>query len=149
MIRTLIVDDDEPLRTLLRWTLRETRGFHVVGDAFDGIDAIEKATRLKPDLILLDLVMPGMSGLEALPRIRMLSPESVVVVLSMLQRGEAEEEALRLGAAAFLDKGMSSDELVEALQRLVFGSATEPPLMDRGHSAGQPHGSDAVPSAHG
>ncbi len=74
--RILIVDDLPELRKLIRAFLEEELGFHVCGEAIDGLDAIEKASDLKPDLIVLDLSMPRMNGIEAAPKLKkILSPE--------------------------------------------------------------------------
>ena len=74
--RILIVDDLPELRKLIRAFLEEELGFHVCGEAIDGFDAIEKAKDLKPDLIVLDLSMPRMNGLEAAPRLKKILPKT-------------------------------------------------------------------------
>ena len=119
MVRALVVDDDDALRTLVRLTLEDHGGFTVVGEASDGKQAVEKATGLRPDLIVLDLKMPVMDGFTALPLLRQASPDSIIVALSMLQQHETEANVLQLGAAAFLDKAMASDKMVGELYRIL------------------------------
>ena len=100
-IRVLIVDDEPVIREMLDTMLSLDPTFEVVGKASDGVEAIERATATRPDAILLDLMMPRMSGMEALPLLREQCPEAKVVVVSAKQ---AREESLAAGAAGFLLK---------------------------------------------
>ena len=117
--RTLIVDDDRSLRRLLRMVLDEDDDYEVVAEAADGRAAIALARHFTPDLVLLDLAMPGMGGLEALPLIHAVAPEATVVVLSGLDRDEVEPAARRLGATGYLQKGDDPADLVDHLRPLL------------------------------
>lgn len=114
-VRTLLVDDAVDLRVLVRRALEASGRYEVVGEAGDGIEAIARAAELVPELVLLDLSMPRMDGLEALPRLHAVSPDSVVVVLTGHTRELAEGPALAAGAAAYLEKGLRPSELISAL----------------------------------
>jgi DNA-binding NarL/FixJ family response regulator len=122
-IRVVIADDAVGLRRLLRAVLTRQPGFEVVGEAGNGAEALVAVSRTRPDLVLLDLTMPVMDGLEALPRIIGLSPSTRVVVLSGFNAGQMEHEALALGAHAYLTKGLPPCELVAALRRAVESEA--------------------------
>ena len=116
--RVLVVDDAEDLRTLLHLKLDRCEGLEVVGEAEDGVDAVEQATRLQPDLVLLDIAMPRMDGLEALPLIRQAVPGVRVVVLSGFNEETMAENALAAGAERYVVKGAPLRELVELLESL-------------------------------
>ena len=124
-LRVLLVEDDNPLRALQRIILEETGGFRIIGEAEDGRQAIRLAKTLQPELILLDLAMPVMGGLEALPQLRQVAPGSRIVVVTMLQRDGVEAEALRLGANAYIDKGLDSAEFVKRLTRVLADPGTQ------------------------
>lgn len=117
-IRVLIVDDTPDIRDLIRITLGVEGGFDVVGEAADGQRAIAEAERLRPDLILLDLSMPVMDGLEALPEIGNRAPESQVLVLSGFDARQMGAEATRLGARAYMEKGRIAETLGARIRAL-------------------------------
>ena len=117
--RVVIADDVEDLRYLLGRALDSSGHFTVVGSAANGREAIDIASREQPDLTLLDLAMPVMDGLEALPHIRSAVPEGTVVVLSGFDAETMEATALERGAAGYLVKGLSPKRLVEDLLVLV------------------------------
>ena len=81
--RILIADDLEHIRNLVRSFLQEELGFQVCGEAVDGYDAIEKAQKLKPDLVILDVSMPRMGGIEAAPRLKMLLPQTSIILFTL------------------------------------------------------------------
>ncbi|HEU5008901.1 MAG TPA: ATP-binding protein [Jatrophihabitantaceae bacterium] len=115
-IHTLVVvDDDDVMRRLVRIRLEETGQFRVVGEGPDGAAAIELAQRHRPDLMVMDVNMPGTDGLAALPGVRAASPETRVVLLTALNDPEVAERAIRLGAADVLDKATGIDALRERL----------------------------------
>ena len=113
--RVLVVDDDRTYRQMLRLIVESSPGFRVVGEAEDGREAIALAEHLDPDIILLDLAMPGMGGLEALPLLLNVVPAARVVVLSSLEPAYLMEKAGGHGAAAFCTKIDAPEMLLEAL----------------------------------
>ena len=119
MVRLLLVDDEPAFRLLIRMLLEDQPGYEVVGEAEDGLEAIDAAARLKPDLVLLDLRMPRMDGLAALPKIRAASPRSQVVVLSVAADQQPLHQAKMAGADAFIDKALDNEQFVAALTQCV------------------------------
>ena len=113
--RVLVVDDAEDIRMLLRLRLDRSGEYQVVGEAGDGMDAVEQAKKLQPDVVLLDIAMPRMDGLEALPLIREAVPGVRVIVLSGFSRETLEQDALAAGADRYLLKGTHTRELLEAI----------------------------------
>ena len=105
-LRILIVDDHPAVRNALRQMLHERRHLRVVGEAADGIDAIVQARQLRPDVILMDVMMPHMDGIEATRRIRAELPEIQILGLSMQARSETVHAIEEAGAAAFFVKGL-------------------------------------------
>lgn len=130
-MRVAIVDDSEEVRQVFRAAL-EAGAFEICAEAAGGREAIELAARLKPDVLLLDLSMPDMGGLEALPLIRAASPGTRVVVLSAFGRRRYAQQAEDLGAAGFLEKHHPVDSLCARL-REVLGSAGGGPPPIEGH----------------
>lgn len=123
-VRVVLVDDTPSLRMLTRLTLDGT-GFDVVGEAGDGQAGVELVTDLQPDLVLLDLAMPVMDGLEAMPLMRAAAPTTRIVIVSGFDRRAMEEQVVEAGADGYLQKGSSPEVLVEALRRL-FPAVREP-----------------------
>ena len=120
--RILIVDDHPLTRDALAALLGQN-GFRVVGQAADGYEAIESARQLQPDLVLLDLSMPELDGLAALPRLREAAPECEVVVLTASGTEENLLAAIRGGAAGYLLKTESPERIVEFLNGVADGEA--------------------------
>jgi DNA-binding NarL/FixJ family response regulator len=120
--RILIVDDHPVTREALAALLQQS-GFTVAGQAADGETAIEQAAELAPDLILLDLSLPGMNGLEALPRLRAAAPAAEVVVLTASGTEENLLGAIRGGAAGYLLKSEPPERIVEFLRGVARGEA--------------------------
>jgi len=116
--RVLVVDDAANLRELLTLLLELEDDFEVVGSAADGAEAIEASTRLQPDVVLLDLAMPVMDGLQALPAIRAALPDARIVIFSGYEHQALADEALQLGADAYIEKGSTVTQLVEHLRCL-------------------------------
>lgn len=100
------------MRVLLRQALETSGQFEVIAEAADGAAAIERATVLQPELILLDLMMPIMNGFQALPLLLKASPGSRIVVLSMLQGNPIQKECMALGASGFIDKMGKDEDLI-------------------------------------
>jgi DNA-binding NarL/FixJ family response regulator len=112
-LRTVLVDDSADLRDLLAVALEGSGRFEVVGSAADGAAGVAMASASSPDLVLLDLGMQGGGGLEVLPRLRAASPASMVVVMSGYPRQDMERRVTGLGAAGYVEKGMSLREFVD------------------------------------
>jgi DNA-binding NarL/FixJ family response regulator len=115
----LIVDDAEDIRMLLRMKLGRHENLDVVGEAVDGVDAVDQARELQPHLVLLDMAMPRMDGLQALPLIREAVPDVRVIVLSGFNQGTLEQEALAAGADEYIVKGGSMRELIEMIEKVL------------------------------
>jgi DNA-binding NarL/FixJ family response regulator len=114
-LRVLLVDDVSDLRLLLRSLFTAYPGIEVVGEAGNGLDAIELAGRTQPDLVVLDLTMPMLNGVEALPEIRKAAPDTRVVVLTAIPRS-VDPGAIDAGAVAYVEKSATaSNHLVEDL----------------------------------
>src|SRR6058998_3829011 len=120
--RILLVDDHPLTRSALSGLLTQ-HGFEVVGEAEDGGEAVERAASLAPDLILLDLSMPGMDGLTALPRLREAAPDCEVVVLTASGTEENLLGAIRAGAAGYLLKSEPPERIVDFLRGVARGEA--------------------------
>jgi DNA-binding NarL/FixJ family response regulator len=110
--RVVIADDDADMRRLLGTALRRDGRFDVVGEAADGEEAIDLAARLQPDLVLLDLGMPGCGGLEALPLLRPAAPDARIVVVSGFPGDRLEAETRAVGAVGYVEKGLSPKRTV-------------------------------------
>lgn len=121
MIRVLLVDDATDIRMLVRMGLSRDGRFEVVAEAGNGREAVEHARDHRPDVVVLDVAMPVMDGLEALPLIREVSPTSRVVILSGFTAQSMETSAREQGADAYLEKGTPLPRLVEVLSDVCDG----------------------------
>jgi DNA-binding NarL/FixJ family response regulator len=117
-IRVLVADDEAPVRALLGIALGMESDFAVVGEACDGVEAVEMAMHRHPDAVVLDLLMPRMGGMQAIGPIRSSCPDAKIVVFSALSEGQMAEEALANGADAYLEKTKFVAELSNTLHRL-------------------------------
>ncbi len=117
----VVVDDASEVRLLVKTRLRLSGRFRVVGEGADGTDAVTLAEEHRPALMLLDVSMPGTDGLEALPRVLAVSPSTRVVMYSGFEEQGLADRAHELGAAAFVEKSVSTDSLVEQLTRVLVG----------------------------
>ena len=120
-VRVLVVDDYEPIRQFVCSTLGKIPRLRIVGQASDGVEAVRKAEELQPDLILMDIGLPSLSGIEAARRIRKLAPMSKVLFLSQETSGDVVEEALRLGASGYIVKAHAGSELLAAVEMVLQG----------------------------
>ena len=120
-VRVLIVDDQKPFREASNMVVEMTDGFEVVGEAENGEEAIAMALELQPDLVLMDVQMPGIDGIEATRRITQLDQPPRVLVMSTHESGSYEEPALAAGAIAFVPKSEFGMDTLEAC----WASATE------------------------
>jgi DNA-binding NarL/FixJ family response regulator len=115
-VRVLLADDSEPMRLMLRALLALEPDFEVVGEAEDGVAAVALAERVEADLLILDLALPGLDGLEVLERIRALPDRPRIVVYSGHAAPDNESAVRALGAVDFILKGAPPDELVRRLR---------------------------------
>src|SRR5688500_10916387 len=113
--RVVIADDTPDIRMLLRWSLEPDDRFEIVGEAANGAEAVNLISSQTVDAILLDLAMPVMDGLQAIPRIKDASPSTRIVVLSGFDEESMAGEALSRGADAYLEKGVAVKEIAEVL----------------------------------
>jgi DNA-binding NarL/FixJ family response regulator len=122
-LRVLVVDDHPLFTAGVTALLSSVEDTEVVATAADGEAAVREATLCRPDVVLMDLNLPGMSGLEATRRIAKASPESVVLVLSMLDDDESVLAAMRAGARGYVLKGAGQEELLAAIRSVAAGGA--------------------------
>ena len=120
-LRLYLVDDQILVRAALRSMLAQQDGCLVVGDVGDSRRAIEEIRELRPDVVLLDVAMPGLSGIDAIPLLREASPSSRIVMLTHHEGGRVVEQALRAGAHGYLSKDSDPGELRIALRAVVDG----------------------------
>ena len=115
-VRVLIVDDADPIRLLLRGMLGTAEGVEVVGEAGDGAEAVELARRLRPDVVIMDVTMPVMDGIEATTKIVEELPEVRVLGLSISGDNGTAERMVAAGAADYLTKGGRAADLIAAVR---------------------------------
>ena len=131
-IRVLVADDHTVVRKGLTALLSaEKYGVEVIGEASNGDEAVQKAEQLEPDVILMDLVMPGKSGIEAIVEIRQLQPHARIVVLTSYADDDNVIEAIQAGAYGFLLKDTSPDELVQTIHSVYADKLTIPQELTR------------------
>lgn len=130
-LRILLVDDHALVRAGMRSLLREIDGVEVVAEASDGVEALAAAEREQPDVVLMDIAMKGMNGLEAAARLRERQPAAKIVILSMHTSEEYVLLALRAGAAAYLIKDSATSELELALKCVMRGETYLSPAISR------------------
>jgi DNA-binding NarL/FixJ family response regulator len=123
MATEILIVDDHPITREALSSLLRAHGFDIVGVAADGSEAIREAARLRPDLVLLDLTMPGMDGLSALPHLRAAAPECEVVVLTASGTEENLLDAIRAGAAGYLLKTEPAERIAAFLDGVANGEA--------------------------
>ena len=128
-ITVLIVDDHAVVRQGVRAALEAREAFTVVGEAESGAEAVRRVADVVPDVVLMDLLMPDIDGVEATRQIKCLSPRTQVVMLTSHHDDEHIFPALRAGAISYLLKSVKMDELAEAVQRAAQGEATLHPRV--------------------
>jgi DNA-binding NarL/FixJ family response regulator len=120
-IRVLLVDDFEPFRKFLSSKLQNGPGIRVIDEASDGLEAVRKAQELQPDLILLDIGLPSLSGIEAAQRIREVSPASKILFISQESSADVVCKALSSGGWGYVVKTDAVTELLPALNKILRG----------------------------
>jgi len=128
MTTVLLADDHRMLREGLRRSL-EDRGLDVLGEAGDGEVAVRMAAQLAPDVVLMDLSMPALDGIAATRLVRQRAPETQVLILTMHTDDESVARAIRAGAAGYLVKDCSTDEIVETIEKIAGGEVLLSPEL--------------------
>lgn len=129
MIRVLVVDDHAVVRSGLRLLLGQETDIECVGEAGNADEAVHEARRLKPDVILLDVVMPGTSGIEAAPALRQAAPDTKLLVLSMQDDPSYVREAFAAGASGYVLKEAADTEVVAAVREVAGGGRYVHPTL--------------------
>lgn len=146
VIRVLIVDDHPVVRRGLIALLSSLEGVEVVGEAGDGEQAVREAQILAPDVVVMDIQMPGLDGIAATRRITAAAPGCAVLVLSMFESDESVITVLEAGARGYLLKGAGQDEIARALQAVAAGQVVlEPSVAARLVRRGAGHTPEPVP----
>lgn len=127
--RILLVDDHSLFRFGIKSLLQSQSGFEVVGEASDGLEGVKRAKQLKPDIVLMDLHMPGTSGLEALQMLTESMPETPVLMLTVSEDAQDLMQALRSGARGYLLKNIEIDFLIDSIHRAIKGESVMSPQM--------------------
>ena len=131
MIRLLLVDDQRLMRDGLRILLELESDFEVIGEAENGAQALESYRQLSPDVVLMDIRMPVMDGVEATRRLREEEPNAKVIILTTFDDNEYVFEGLRAGALGYLLKDVSGDELADAIRKVAAGGSMIEPSVAR------------------
>jgi len=120
-VRILVVDDFEKFRQFVVEMLGKRPELQVVGEASDGLEALQKAVELRPDLILLDISLPSLNGIEVARQMRSLVPESKIIFLTRESSSDVVQEALGLGARGYVTKNMVLADLFAAVETVLVG----------------------------
>lgn len=128
-VGVLICDDSEALRELVRAVIDLRPSLRVVGEAGDGNEAVVEATRLQPDVILLDLAMPLRTGLDALSELRLVAPAAKIIVFSGFSSASVAEDVIGLGAARYVSKGADPDTINDAIEEVAAQTAVGPAVV--------------------
>jgi DNA-binding NarL/FixJ family response regulator len=120
-IRVLVVEDFTPFRRFISSTLGARSDLQIICEVSDGLEAVQKAVELKPDLILMDVGLPTLSGIQAARRIRKLVPESKIIFVSQESSADVVQEALQLGACGYVVKAKAGSELLTAVETVISG----------------------------
>jgi DNA-binding NarL/FixJ family response regulator len=133
-VRILLVEDFEPFRNLIRILLEGKSGLQIIAEAADGQEAVQKAAELKAALILLDIGLPSLNGLDVARQIRKLSPDSKILFVTQESSSEVVEEALSLGASGYVVKTRVASDLLSAVEVILQGGIFVSPTRGQGQS---------------
>ena len=123
-VRVLVVEDFAAFRQFICLTLGNSPDFRVIGEASDGLEALQMAVELRPDLILLDIGLPSLNGIEVARQMRSLVPESKVIFLTIESSADMVQEALSVGARGYVVKTMAESELLTAMEAVLLGKSS-------------------------
>lgn len=129
VIRVLIIDDHTLFRSGIKLLLERQQGFEVAGEAADGLDGAKHAKKLRPDVILLDLHMPGTGGLAAIPLLLEELPQARIIMLTVSEDADDLLDALHAGACGYLLKNIDTDFLLDSIRRAASGESVMSPQM--------------------
>lgn len=127
MIRVLLVDDQRLMRDGMKTLLSLEGDLEVAGEAANGLEGVQKALEVRPDVVLMDIRMPGMNGVEATREIRRALPQTRVLVLTTFDDDELVMDALMEGAAGYLTKDLPAEEIAESVRKVCGGGVVMPP----------------------
>lgn len=130
-IRILVVDDHPVVRKGIKTLLAEEENMEVVGEAVNGLDAVQKAVALKPDVILMDLVMPEMNGIEAIQQITSKQPEARILVMTSFAADDKVFPSIKAGALGYLLKDSDPEDLIRMIQQVARGELSIHPAIAR------------------
>lgn len=129
-VRILVIDDYEPWRRFITSTLQKRPDLKIVGEGTDGMEAVEKAKELQPDLILLDIGLPKLDGIKAAFKIRACAPRTRILFFTENSSADIAEEALRTGADGYVVKAGAAQELLPAVEAVLHGKRFVSSLLD-------------------
>jgi DNA-binding NarL/FixJ family response regulator len=121
LVRVLVVDDYAPFRNFVCSMLGRMPGLKIAGEAGDGLEAVEKAKEIQPDLVLMDIGLPSLNGIEAARAIRQLDPQCQIVFLSLESSADVVQEAFDLGALSYIVKQHIGSELASVVETVILG----------------------------
>jgi NarL family two-component system response regulator LiaR len=130
-INVLLAEDHVITRQGIRRLIEDEKGVKVIGEASDGEEAVQMTTDLKPDIIIMDIAMPKLDGIEATRQIKLISPRTAVLILSAYDDDEYVFALLKVGAAGYLLKNVSGDELTRAIRAVYKGEPVLDPIVAR------------------
>jgi len=130
-ISVLLAEDHVITRQGIRRLIEDEKGVKVIGEASDGEEAVQMTTDLKPDIIIMDIAMPKLNGIEATRQIKLISPRTAVLILSAYDDDEYVFALLKVGAAGYLLKNVSGDELARAIRAVYKGEPVLDPIVAR------------------
>ena len=126
-VRILVVDDYEPWRRVISRTLEKQPELQIICEVTDGLAAVQKSEELRPDLVLLDIGLPHLDGIEAARRLRKVSPQSKILFVSQWFSADLVQEAFHVGAEGFVNKLDVGDKLLTAINAVLQGVASRSP----------------------